>query len=206
MDDSAASEVLTAAAGGAAPELARRLMLQASGADMPDDPLSAMLAVQAAAVHEAALRALRRAGESTDKPEAEALYARLGARLLHLFQRQAKTLAQRRETARLEARAAEYARREAEELRRRRELEERRWDPDDEEDDFEEDDFKEDDLRDDDDAAWAAEAADRDPAAHGAAAQEAAGRNDAAGGGHGEGSNGTERPTQNKAGSGAHGL
>ena len=125
MDDAAGSEVLAAAGGGAAPELARRLLLQAAGADLEDDPLSAMLAVQAAAVHEAALSLLRRAGECADESGTGAVCARQAARLLHLFVRQAKTLAARRETARLEARAAEFARREAAELQRRRELEER---------------------------------------------------------------------------------
>ena len=85
----------------------------------------------------------------------------MAARLLHLFQRQAKTLTQRRENARLEAKEAEIERRQAAELKRRRELEERIWDPE----------FEEDDIEDDEDAGdWAAEAADRDPAARDAPA------------------------------------
>ena len=182
MDETAASELLAAAGGGdAKKELARRLTLQAAGAALPDDPLSAMLAVQMAAVHEAALRALRRAEESAGEPETEALYARLAGRLLHLFQRQAKTMARRRETAQLEERAAEAAeaeRRRAEAARRRRELEERLWDPD-YEDEAEEDEGGEDEDigehdaagQDDDAGAWAAAAADPNPAAHGAPAQ-----------------------------------
>ena len=190
MDSSAsepeASELLAAAADGAAPELARRLMLQAAGADLKDDPLSAMLAVQAAAVHEAALGLLRRAGDCADESGTGALYARQAARLLHLFVRQAKTLAQRRENARLEAKAAEFERRDEAELQRRRELEERRWDPEFEDDEFEEDEFAEDefeeddsgedDLGDDDPGAdddarpRVAVAAERDPAAPGAPA------------------------------------
>jgi len=108
--------------------------------------------VQMAAVHEAALRALRRAEESAGEPETEALYARLAGRLLHLFQRQAKTMARRRETAQLEARAAEAAeaeRRRAEAARRRHELEERIWDPDYEGEEDEEEDIGEDDIGED---------------------------------------------------------
>ena len=181
--DPAASDALAAAGGGAAPELARRLMLQAAGADLEDDPLSAMLAVQAAAVHEAALGLLRRAGDCADESGTGAVCTRQAARLLHLFVRQAKTLAARRENAQLEARAAEFARREEAELQRRRELQERRWDAafeDDEfeEDEFEEDEFAEDEFEEEDDAgAWADEAGD--------AAEE---------GRYGEGRNGTGPP------------
>jgi len=179
MDDAAGSEVLAAAGGGAAPELARRLLLQAAGADLEDDPLSAMLAVQAAAVHEAALGLLRRAADCAGESDTGAVCARQAARLLHLFVRQVKTLEGRRETARLEAQAAEFARREEAELQRRRELEERRWDAAFGEDEFDEEEFGEDAIGDDamvedeadggDAGARAAAAGDRAPAAGDAA-------------------------------------
>ena len=69
----------------------------------PADALEAMLAEQMAAVHEAAMRATERAAECTDHPQIEALYLREGARLMHLFVRQAEALDRRR--ARAEDRA-----------------------------------------------------------------------------------------------------
>ena len=113
---------LSAATGGAAPHHAWRLMreladasgpgggaeegdeagearvvaaIEAAMALAPRDPLEAMLAAQMAAVHAAAMRALRRAAECTEYPPIEALYLRTAARLLHLFVRQAEALDRR---------------------------------------------------------------------------------------------------------------
>ena len=122
MDESAVTELLAAATGGAAPELAQRLLMEAAGAlglsggpadqeddaakmaaalqtlqaAVPRDPLEAMLAVQMAGCHAAAMRALRRAAECSDYPQIEALYARQAARLMQLFTRQLEALERRR--------------------------------------------------------------------------------------------------------------
>jgi hypothetical protein len=122
MDQSAVSELLAAATGGAAPELSQRLLMEAAGAlglsgdpnradenamkiaaalqtlqaAAPRDPLEAMLAVQMAGCHAAAMRALRRAAECSDYPQIEALYARQAARLMTLFMRQTEALEKRR--------------------------------------------------------------------------------------------------------------
>ena len=122
MDETAVTGLLAAATGGAAPELARQLMrqvtdtlglsfdpadeeddsakaraaLQTLQAAAPRDPLEAMLAVQMAGCHEAAMRALKRAAECSDYPKIEALYARQAARLMQLFTRQMEALERRR--------------------------------------------------------------------------------------------------------------
>ena len=74
----------------------------------PRDALDAMLAVQMAAVHAAALRATKRAAECAEQPQIEALYLRQAARLMHLFTRQMEALDRRRIAA--EERAEEKAR------------------------------------------------------------------------------------------------
>jgi len=121
-DAAAVAANLKAATGGAAPHHAWRLMaeladasgpgggagegdeagearvvaaIEAAMALAPRDPLEAMLAAQMAAVHAAAMRALRRAAECTDHPQIEALYLRTAARLLHLFVRQSEALDRR---------------------------------------------------------------------------------------------------------------
>ncbi len=65
----------------------------------PRDHLETMLASQMAAVHVAALRSLRRAADSAEHPQIEALYLRQAARLMHLFARQAEALERRRAAA-----------------------------------------------------------------------------------------------------------
>ena len=75
----------------------------------PGDALEAMLVVQMAAVHDAAMRCLSRAAEvAAEHPEIEARYLREAARLLHLFQRQSDALDRRRIAA--EDRRAERGR------------------------------------------------------------------------------------------------
>jgi hypothetical protein len=136
MNQSTESKLLAAATGGAAPELAQRLLLEVTGtlglsfdpadeaddaakaaaalqmmrAAAPRDPLEAMLAAQMTAVHGAAMRALRRAAEcGAEYPQIEALYARQAARLTNLFMRQMEALERRRgraQTATAEARNA----------------------------------------------------------------------------------------------------
>jgi hypothetical protein len=123
MNQSTESKLLAAATGGAAPELAQRLLLEVTGtlglsfdpadeaddaakaaaalqmmqAAAPRDPLEAMLAAQMTAVHGAAMRALRRAAEcGAEYPQIEALYARQAARLTNLFMRQMEALERRR--------------------------------------------------------------------------------------------------------------
>lgn len=102
---------LKAATGGAAPHHAMQLIAEIVGAAAgeahaqaaveaamalaPRDPLEGMLVAQMAAVHAAAMRALRRAAECTDWPQIEARYLREAARLLHLFVRQAEALDRR---------------------------------------------------------------------------------------------------------------
>lgn len=71
----------------------------------PGDALEAMLAAQMAAVHGAAMRALKRTAECTEYPQIEALYTRQAARLMTLHLRQAEALERRQ--ARREAREAE---------------------------------------------------------------------------------------------------
>ncbi len=61
----------------------------------PRDPLEAMLVAQMAAGHAAAMRCLGRAAECADRPQIEALYLRLAARLMNLFVRQAEALDRR---------------------------------------------------------------------------------------------------------------
>ncbi len=69
--------------------------LEAAMALAPRDPLEGMLVAQMTAVHAAALRCLGRAAASAGDAQLEALYLRLAARLLHLFQRQSETLDRR---------------------------------------------------------------------------------------------------------------
>jgi len=135
MDERAISALLAAATGGAAPELAQRLLLQVTDtlglsgdpereeddalkaaaalqmlqAAAPRDPLEAMLATQMAAVHEAAMRAMKRAAECSDYPQIEALYARQAGRLMGLFMRQTEALEKRRVRAASREAAARQA-------------------------------------------------------------------------------------------------
>ena len=121
-DAAAFAAKLGAATGGAAPHHAWRLMcepadasgprgdadeadeagesrvlaaIEAALALAPRDPLETMLVAQMAAVHAAAMRALRRAAECGAHPQIEALYLRTASRLLHLFVRQSEALDRR---------------------------------------------------------------------------------------------------------------
>ena len=93
----------------------------------PADALEAMLAQQMAAVHDAALRSLKRAAECREQPQIEALYLRKAARLMNLFVRQAEALDRRRAAAgkRAEAVALEAERKARVEAAECRETEER---------------------------------------------------------------------------------
>ena len=100
----------------------------------PRDVLDAMLAVQMAAVHAAALRATRRAAECTEQPQIEALYLRQAARLMHLFTRQMEALDRRRiaaeERAKQDAREAYFLDKEQREEEERQQKEDehlKRW-------------------------------------------------------------------------------
>ncbi|MDH3230239.1 MAG: hypothetical protein OEN55_10645 [Alphaproteobacteria bacterium] len=75
----------------------------------PCDPLEAMLVAQMAAGHAAAMRCLGRAAECADRPQIEALYLRLAARLMNLFVRQAEALDRRARRPGRTASAAEGA-------------------------------------------------------------------------------------------------
>ena len=128
-DFPAAAGNLSAATGGAAPHHALQLMQEladaaspggAAGAAAdgeagearvvaaieaaiglaPGDPLEAMLITQMAACHAAAMRCLGRAADCADRPQTEALYLRLAARLMNLFVRQAGSPGPPRETDR----------------------------------------------------------------------------------------------------------
>jgi hypothetical protein len=121
-DHAAIAANLKSATGGAAPHHAWRLMaeladasgpggeageeneagearvvaaIEAAMALAPRDPLEAMLVAQMAAVHAAAMRALRRAAECSEHPRIEALYLRTAARLMNLFVRQTEALDRR---------------------------------------------------------------------------------------------------------------
>ena len=95
-DAAAFAAKLGAATGGAAPHHAWRLMCEPADASGPGgDADEAMLVAQMAAVHAAAMRALRRAAECGAHPQIEALYLRTASRLLHLFVRQSEALDRR---------------------------------------------------------------------------------------------------------------
>ena len=61
----------------------------------PRDALEAMLAAQMAAVHGAAMRAMRQAAKCADYPKIEALYTRQAAQLMQLYFRQTEALERR---------------------------------------------------------------------------------------------------------------
>ena len=94
----------------------------------PGDALEAMLVVQMAAVHEAAMRCLSRAAEmAAEHPEIEARYLREAARLLNLFQRQSDALDRRRIAAEDRTEVRERTERLAEKDWHRERDEAKRW-------------------------------------------------------------------------------